>query len=256
MTSAAIQDKSLSRRTAEFLDRAYSVTSDRSNSTSSAASLDAAEFTDSKSVGSSHTVVLPTIQVTFAEIFSYALPASAKVTKFISLIQDIRIARSSNTLAEHVDSKVSEAMYLLSDIVSTHWSEFSIEVKVLILDKFQHFNEKNLQSSYNSFYIASSTIKELRKMYTHYQETYSFEYNSFDRFTQVKMNLDVFANTALILWSYSDFKKVVQKSFKVDGFLLEENRESIERFSHSVKTILAGRQGMKKYKNTLIELAK
>ena len=255
MTSAAIQDKSLSRRTAEFLDRAYSVTSDRSNGTSSVASNDA-EFTDPKSVESSSTVILPTIQVTFADIFSYALPASAKVTKFISLIQDIRIARSSNTLAERVDSKVPEAMYLLSDIVSRQWSEFSIEAKVLILDKFQHFNKKNLQSSYNSFHIASSTIKELRKMYTYYQETYSSEYNSFDRFIQVKMNLDVLANTALILWSYADFRKVVQKSFEVDGFLLEENRESIDKFTRSIKTIIAGRQGMKKYKNTLIELAK
>jgi hypothetical protein len=79
MTSAAIQDKSLSRRTAEFLDRAYSVTSRQSNGTLSAPSNDA-EFTDPKSVESSNTFVLPTMQVTFAEIFSYALPVLAKVT--------------------------------------------------------------------------------------------------------------------------------------------------------------------------------
>jgi hypothetical protein len=191
-------------------------------------------------------------QVTFPEIFSHALPSSPKVLELNNLVEQIWIVREGTSLVDRDDSKTAQAFLLIADIVNLHWDDFSLKTKVLLLDKLRPFNKSVLQFIVEVILKLPSALKEKKER----NRKYGSEYNSLDRSAQQELVRKLRSNFSLLITSIFKILNATSKIFKKDGYLLEENKENINRFNHSVKTMLSARQGMRDYRQTLIELGK
>lgn len=175
-------------------------------------------------------------QVSFADILNDALPLSSKIIEFNNLIQDIRTIKTSNqnntdTFSERDDSKVFEAITLLSNIIDTHWNEFSLESKVLLLGKLRKFNKnKNL---FIFEIILQSFIKIPGKLKTYFP--YILEFLSSTK--QGKQNITAKTNINLNLLSNAilSLLRSTQKAFDKDGKLLYQNKGSINKFVQGLR---------------------
>jgi hypothetical protein len=191
-------------------------------------------------------------QVSFSEILTYALPNSMKVTEFSNLFQDIHINQKHTSLIERDDSKTAQAMILLSDILNENWQNFPLKVKVLLLNKLKFSRKSFWKSLIASFPTIFNTI---RNRLTYYK-CYWNELKTYDGLTQKSILEKVSSDSKLLRNAWFVLRESTLTIFNIDGCLLEENKDNIDRFNHSIKTMLSARQGMRDYQQTLIELAK
>jgi hypothetical protein len=191
-------------------------------------------------------------QVNLADILSYALPSSLKALEFDNLVEQISIAKQENSLVNRDDSKVAKAVFLISDILEIHWDEFSLKSKVLLLNKLELFNTNAWQFILELIVKFPSALIEKSER----NKKYASQYNSLNSTEQINLKQKSFANSLSLIKSIFEICDSTSKVFKKDGYLLKENKQNIDRFNHSVQTMIAGRYIMKKYSNTLEELAK
>lgn len=191
-------------------------------------------------------------KITYSEILTYALPTSLKVIEFKSLIDRVVLSQQQTSFMKRDDSATAEAMILLSDILNEHWQEFPLKVKVLLLDKLKVYRESFWQyvlaSPSNTFKVIKSRIGYYIKFWYELKA-----YNNVDRrniINKVSKNIELLKSA----WNAMEETKLV--IFESDGHLLEENRDNIDKFSHSIKTMIAARYLMKKHSKVLEELAK
>jgi hypothetical protein len=189
-------------------------------------------------------------KITYSQILIYALPTSPKVIEFNNLIELILVSQQQTSLISRDDSKTAEAMILLSNILSEHWHEFSLKVKVLLLSKLKVFR-KNFWKSIFTFNAFNTIISRFN-----YYKGYWNEIRAYDNTTQQDILKKVSRDSRLLRKSWITLEAATLKIFKSDSHLLEENTESISEFTNSVKTMVAARKAINKYSGTLDELAK
>lgn len=191
-------------------------------------------------------------QVTFGDIFNYALPSSSEVIHFNDLIEHIWSIKEGTSLIDRDDSKISKAIFLISDILDIHWDEFSTKTKVLLLNKLQPFNESALKFILKLVAKFPSALSEKLER----NKSYASQYNSLDPSSQKELYQKSCANSFLLIKSIFKICTSTSKVFKKDGCLLEKNKDNLDKFNYSVRTMLSARRGIKDYRQTLIELAK
>jgi hypothetical protein len=173
-------------------------------------------------------------KVSFAEVLNHALPLSLKIVEFNNLIENIRVTRKTNQSASFTkrdDSKIFEAIALLSDIVDIHWNEFSLESKVLLLGKLQKFNKS--KESFITEMILRSLIVLPWKLCNYSRYMLEFIFSN----KQVKQDISIKADSdfSLILNSLSKLLQTTQRIFEKDGKLLEQNRGNISNFTSELR---------------------
>jgi hypothetical protein len=191
-------------------------------------------------------------QATFPEIFSYALPSSPEVLKLNELVEQIWIIREGTSLVDRDDSKIAEAFLLMSSIIDAHWNEFSVKTKVLLLDKLQPFNKSIWRFLLDIVIRIPAALKEKSER----NKKYTSQYSSLNRSVQQDLNQKFLNNFQLLVKSVLKNLEITSNIFKRDGYLLKENEENIDKFNHSIKTMIAARYLMKKHSKVLEELAK
>lgn len=188
----------------------------------------------------------------YSEILTYILPESPKVIEFNNLVDSILVSQGQISLMERDDGKTAEAMILLSNILEDHWQEFPLKVKVLLLKKLKVFKRSFWKSILASI---PNTLSIVINRFNYYKG-YWVELKTYDKLTQESILHKVSSDSKLLQNAWSTLKRVVLKIFKDDGYLLEDNRESISEFTNTVQTMVAGRRVMDKYSTTLKDLAR
>jgi hypothetical protein len=174
-------------------------------------------------------------KATFPEILNYAIPQEQKLIVFNRLIEDISIAQNKNSLVKRDDFKVSELITLLSDILDVNWSNFSPEIKILLLDKLQVFNKSDWQIAF-SIIINSFTLRNFANNLNRYRN-YVSEYSSFDNNDRRNISQSTFANLGFVYKSLSNLRNVTRRFFKEDGDLLKKNKRSILEIIESLQVV-------------------
>jgi hypothetical protein len=190
--------------------------------------------------------------VTFPEIFTYALPSSPEVLKLNELVEQIWIVREGTSLVDRDDSKIAEAFLLMSDIIDVYWDKFSVKTKVLLLDKLQPFNKNIWQFILDIILKIPAALKEKFER----NKEYASQYNSLDRSGQEELNRKFFNNFQLLVKSVLRNLETTSNIFRKDRHLLEENEGNIDKFNHSIKTMIAARYLIEKHSKVLEKLAK
>lgn len=191
-------------------------------------------------------------KITYAEILTYALPTSPKVIEFNSLINRVIASQQQTSFTKRDDSVTAEAIILLSDILNEHWQEFPLKVKVLLLNDLKVVKQNLWQYIFG---FPLNTIK-LIKSRVSYNRKLQKELETYDSDTKKDILNKVFRDVNLLKNAWTILRRTRLVIFESDGYLLEENKDNIGKFSHSVKTMIAGRYLMTKYSKVLEELAK
>jgi hypothetical protein len=191
-------------------------------------------------------------RTSYSEILTYALPESTKVIKFNNLVNEIIISQQQTSLIERNDAKTAEAMIVLANILEEHWEEFPLKVKVLLLNKLKVFKK----GFWKYFLTSIPSIFRTIKGRVDYYKGFLAELKTYDGATQSSVLGKVLRDSRFLKSAWITLKVATLKIFKNDGYLLEENRESISEFANSLKTMVAARQIMNEYSSVLEELAK
>ncbi len=191
-------------------------------------------------------------KITYSEILTYALPTSVKVIEFNNLVDRVIVSQKQTSFIERDDFATAEAMILLSDILNENWQEFPLKVKVLLLNKL-----KVIKRSFWQYLFSSpiSNFKLFKNRINYYIEFWR-ELRAYDKATQRNIFMKISKNIESLKNAWNALEKSRLMIFEADGYLLEENKENIGKFNHSLKTMLSARQGIRDYHQTLIELAK
>jgi hypothetical protein len=173
-------------------------------------------------------------QVTFPEIFSYALPSSPEVLKLNELVEQIWIIREGTSLVDRDDSKIAEAFLLMSNIIDAHWNEFSVKTKVLLLDKLQPFNKSIWRFLLDIIIKIPTALKEKSER----NKKYTSQYSSLDASAQQDLNRKFLSNFQLLVKSVLKNLETTSSIFEKDGYLLKENEGNVNKFNHSIDILL------------------
>jgi hypothetical protein len=227
MTSAAIQNEDWAENLAKFVGAKF--VSGHSTAPNSNHDIASEIPIDDKS-----SALDEDRQVTFAEIFKHALPSSPKIIEFNDLIEHIWTIKQGTSLVDRDDSKISEAIFIISDILDIYWSEFPIKAKVLLLNKLQVFNKSGWQFALELMAKIPNALKDRaarNKAYTH-------EYNSLDRSSQANLERKFATSLTSLFRSIFRLCNTTRKIFKKDGRLLRENQENIQSFTTDIQELI------------------
>jgi hypothetical protein len=190
--------------------------------------------------------------ITYSEILTYALPTSSKVAEFNSLIDRVSTSQKQTSFVKRDDSATAEAMILLSDILIEDWDRFPLKAKILLLDKLRVYRKSFWQHILNS---PSDFFKLIKIRISYYLKFFS-ELRTYDANTRRNILSKISRDVKLLKNSWDVLGKTRLIILEKDSYLLEENKDNIDRFIHSAKTMIAARYLMTKYSKVLEELAK
>jgi hypothetical protein len=227
MTSDVIQGGDWAENIAKLLGSHYPDVPDKTLDITLATCSDVESSVDSNKCSENH-------QVTFAEIFNHTLPSSPKIIEFNSTIEHIWTIKQGTSLVDRDDAKISEAIFLMSDILDIYWNEFPTKTKVLLLDKLQIFNKSGWQFMLKLISQLPKTLKDVSFRYA----TYISEYNSLNRSTQEHLKQTAYTNSTSLIKSIWYLCNVVRKMLKKDGKLLKENQANIQNFTVDILSLI------------------
>lgn len=227
MTSAAIQNEDWAENLAKFVGAKF--VDDRATAPSGNHDIDSKIPIDDKSSALDRNQ-----QITFAEIFNHALPSSPKILEFNDLIEHIWTIKQGTSLVDRDDSKISEAIFIISDILDIYWNEFTTKAKVLLLNKLQVFNKSGWQFALELVVKFPNALKDRAAR----NKAYTYEYNSLDRSSQSNLDRKFATNLTSLFRSIFRLCSTTRKIFKRDSRLLRENQGNIQIFTTDIQELI------------------